>query len=69
MSEEGKLADISIICTRCWITSHHHQLKKHKKMKKFNKQIIKKLMSEEGKLADINIICTRCWITSHITIS
>ena len=26
MSEEGKLADITIICTRCWIASHHeHQ--------------------------------------------
>ena len=25
MSGEGKLARITIICTRCWITSHHHQ--------------------------------------------
>ena len=40
MSEEGKLADITIICTRCWIASHHHQPNFRTKIKTFRSLLI-----------------------------
>ena len=55
MSEEGKLADITIICTRCWIPSHHHQPSFRTKIKTFRSLLIwcinpRRTLEEEVKL-------------------